>query len=220
MNNKCERWHSDPLINPDTNRSIKKTGSVYKMLVHECGPPPRRKSPRRKSPRRKSPRRKSPRRKSPRRKSPRRNSPRRNSPRRNSPRRNSPRRNSPRPKSPRPRLNSQRVEIYCGNNSRDEGLLNGSKILGTRYQCLKKGVGKGLAEPVLVHNLEYEPIEDYGSYCGLGSLPENKLRFGTREECLRKGFGIGQKIKYDREGLQQTPIITRDRNWYKILVPQ
>ena len=185
MNNKCERWHSDPLINPDTNRSIKKTGSVYKMLVHECGPPPRRKSPRRKSPRRKSPRRKSPRR-----------------------------------KSPRPRLNSQRIEIYCGNNSRDEGLLNGSKILGTRYQCLKKGVGKGLAEPVLVHNLEYEPIEDYGSYCGLGSLPENKLRFGTREECLRKGFGIGQKIKYDREGLQQTPIITRDRNWYKILVPQ
>lgn len=170
MNNKCERWHSDPLINPDTNRSIKKTGSVYKMLVHECGPPPRRKSPRRKS--------------------------------------------------PRPRLNSQRIEIYCGNNSRDEGLLNGSKILGTRYQCLKKGVGKGLAEPVLVHNLEYEPIEDYGSYCGLGSLPENKLRFGTREECLRKGFGIGQKIKYDREGLQQTPIITRDRNWYKILVPQ
>ena len=170
MNNKCERWHSDPLINPDTNRSIKKTGSVYKMLVHECGPPPRRKSPRRKS--------------------------------------------------PRPRLNSQRAEIYCGNNSRDEGLLNGSKILGTRYQCLKKGVGKGLAEPVLVHNLEYEPIEDYGSYCGLGNLPENKLRFGTREECLRKGFGIGQKIKYDREGLQQTPIITRDRNWYKILVPQ
>ena len=170
MNNKCERWHSDPLINPDTNRSIKKTGSVYKMLIHECGPPPRRKSPRRKS--------------------------------------------------PRPRLNSQRIEIYCGNNSRDEGLLNGSKILGTRYQCLKKGVGKGLAEPVLVHNLEYEPIEDYGSYCGLGSLPENKLRFGTREECLRKGFGIGQKIKYDREGLQQTPIITRDRNWYKILVPQ
>ena len=170
MNNKCERWHSDPLINPDTNRSIKKTGSVYKMLVHECGPPPRRKSPRRKS--------------------------------------------------PIPRLNSQRAEIYCGNNSRDEGLLNGSKILGTRYQCLKKGVGKGLAEPVLVHNLEYEPIEDYGSYCGFGNLPENKLRFGTREECLRKGFGIGQKIKYDREGLQQTPIITRDRNWYKILVPQ
>ena len=212
MNNKCERWHSDPLINPDTNRSIKKTGSVYKMLVHECGPPPR------KSPRRKSPRCKSPRRKSPRRKSPRRKSPRRKSPRRKSPRRKSPRPKSPRPKSPR--LNSQRIEIYCGNNSRDEGLLNGSKILGTRYQCLKKGVGKGLAEPVLVHNLEYEPIEDYGSYCGLGSLPENKLRFGTREECLRKGFGIGQKIKYDREGLQQTPIITRDRNWYKILVPQ
>ncbi len=32
----------------------------------------------------------------------------------------------------------QRIQLYCGNNARDEGLINGTKILGTRYQCLKE----------------------------------------------------------------------------------
>ena len=113
------------------------------------------------------------------------------------------------------------MELYCGNNARDEGLINGTKVLGTRYQCLKKGVGKGLSEPVLSYNDEYEPIENLKIFCGNGTiLPQNKDRFGTRDECLRKGFAVGQKQKYNRDGLQRDPVISEERGWYKVYVPR
>lgn len=194
MTSKCSKWHEQPLINPLTNRKIKKNGPTYKELERECGPPPRRSSPRR----------------SPRRSSPRRSSPRRSSPRRSSPRRSSPRRSSP-----------QRRQLYCGNNARDEGLINGTKTLGTRYQCLKKGIGKGLNEPILKYNNDYEPIENVRIYCGNGALPNNKDRFGTRDECLRKGFAVGQKQKYIRDGgIQRGPIVVEENGWYKAYLPR
>ncbi len=95
------------------------------------------------------------------------------------PRRSSPRRSSPRRLSSPQRRPDQRIQLYCGNNARDEGLINGTKILGTRYQCLKKGIGKGLNEPILKYNNDYEPIENVRIYCGNGALPNNKDRFGT-----------------------------------------
>jgi hypothetical protein len=113
------------------------------------------------------------------------------------------------------------VELYCGNNARDEGLRNGTKILGTRYQCLKKGVGKGLSEPIFTYNEEYEPIENMRIFCGNGTvLPQDKNRFGTRDECLRKGFAVGQNQKYNRDGLQRDPVISEDRGWYKVYLPR
>ena len=173
MSNKCAIWHLQPLVNPLTNRKIKKNGPKYMELVQECGPPP---SPsRRRSP--------------------------------------SPSSRSDQPLRP--------TELYCGNNARDEGLRNGIKILGTRYQCLKKGIGRGLNEPIFNYNDEYEPIDDIKIFCGNGNvLPQNKDRFGTRDECLRKGFGVGQKQKYTRDGaIQQGPVVLEDRGWYKVYLP-
>lgn len=126
--------------------------------------------------------------------------------------------NSSRRRSPSPHRSP---EIYCGNNKLDNGLVNRTKILGTRYQCLKKGVGRGLKEPILEYNVNYEPIEPLKIFCGNGTvLPQNKDRFGTRDECLRKGFAVGQKQKYERDGgIQQGMVISKDRGWYKVLLP-
>ena len=87
--------------------------------------------------------------------------------------------------------------IYCGNNALYPGLRDGTKILGSRYQCLKKGIGKGLREPLQNYNEDYAPVDDLKLFCGNGDvLPRNKDRLGTRGECLRKGFAVGQKQQY------------------------
>ncbi|ADO00429.1 hypothetical protein WIV_gp086 [Wiseana iridescent virus] len=203
MANKCVMWHLQPLVNPVTNRKIKRGGLVYQKLEQECGPPP---SGSRRSP---SPsRRRSP---SPSRRSSRRSP----SPSRRSSRRSpSPSRRSLPPPQRQP-------ELYCGNNSRERGLVDGTKVLGTRYQCLKKGIGRGLKEPIFTWSDEYSPIEEVKVFCGNGDvLPQNKDRFGTRDECLRKGFAVGQHQKYTRDGgIQRGPVVSEDRGWYKVYLP-
>jgi hypothetical protein len=205
MSNKCAIWHSQPFVNPLTNRKIKIGGPTYKELERECGPPPMRSRRRRRSP---SPSRRSV-----------------GSRRsidssqsfpatqlgRRSPGRSN--RSSGRSQSPR--------ELYCGNNARDDGLRDGSKILGTRYQCLRKGIGRGLNEPIFSYSQEYEPIEQIKVFCGNGNiLPRDKDRFGTRDECLRKGFAVGQKQKCTRDGdIQRGPIVSQERGWYKVYLP-
>jgi hypothetical protein len=116
---------------------------------------------------------------------------------------------------------AQILPTYCGNNAREIGLVNGTKQLGTRYQCFKKGVGKGLNTPILKYDVVYQPIDDVNIFCGNGDvLPNNKDRFGTRTECMRKGFGVGQKQKYERDGgIQREPVFLREDGWYKVYVP-
>ena len=188
---KCLEWHRQPLINPITGRNIKRGGPTYRGLEAKCGPPSRRSpSPSRRRGRSPSPSRRRGRSPSPSRR---------------------------RGRSPSPQ---QRTPIYCGNNAKDRGLIDGSKIMGTRYQCLKKGIGQGLREPILEFNDEYEAIDTTKIFCGNGDvLPQNKDKLGTQAECLRKGFAVGQKQKYDREGIQQTPIVVQDRGWYKLFLP-
>jgi 2-cysteine adaptor domain len=110
--------------------------------------------------------------------------------------------------------------VYCGNNSRDPGLLDGTKVLGTRYQCLRKGIGKGLVEPIFEYSVDFEPIDQTKVFCGNGNvLPPNKDRFGSPSECLRKGFGVGRKTKYERDGgVQQDAVVLTDGDWYRIYV--
>jgi hypothetical protein len=93
--------------------------------------------------------------------------------------------------------------------------------MGSRYQCLRKGIGRGLNEPIFTYSEEYEPIENVKVYCGNSNvLPRDKDRFGTRDECLRKGFAVGQKQKYTRDGgVQREPVISHDRGWYKVYLP-
>ena len=90
------------------------------------------------------------------------------------------------------------VYIYCGNNLYE---LNKNNVkLGTRYECLRKGIGKGLSLPAdPKYNSKYKPIIPNNIYCGdkLHSPGKNK-RFGTPSSCLQRGVGIGKKLKAKR----------------------
>ena len=87
------------------------------------------------------------------------------------------------------------MEIYCGNNRFEIG----DRRLGTRYQCLRKGVGYGLHADLNDFQPEYEPIVPNNKYCGNGAPPPGKI-LGTPGDCLRKGIGIGKKLQYERSG--------------------
>lgn len=88
-------------------------------------------------------------------------------------------------------------QIYCGNNAKDSQLVAGNVILGTRYKCLQKGIGKGMSLP---HDPnfagEYEPIDNRTIYCGNSpELPDGYDMMGNLPQCLQKGIGVGKTIK-------------------------
>lgn len=87
------------------------------------------------------------------------------------------------------------TQIYCGNNSQDPDLLSGNVILGTRFGCMRKGIGRGLNlpyDPKFKGN--YIPIDKRKIYCGNKSiLPENYDSLGSLSQCLQKGIGIGKQ---------------------------
>jgi hypothetical protein len=85
-------------------------------------------------------------------------------------------------------------QIYCGNNALYPALVSGESKLGTRYGCLKKGVGIGMRLPA--ESFPYEPIDKTKKYCGNKNvLPLGYDRFGNLPECVVVGVGIGKKIK-------------------------
>ena len=96
-------------------------------------------------------------------------------------------------------------EIYCGNNAKSVDILNGSKVIGTRYACLKKGIGKGLNSSVDNNYIgEYEPIDTRKIYCGTTeNLPDGYDLMGSLPQCLQKGIGIGKKQKADQQVNQE-----------------
>lgn len=87
--------------------------------------------------------------------------------------------------------------IYCGNNARHPDLVNGNKVLGTRYSCLQKGKNNGLNQPVDPNFLlPYQPIDTTKKYCGnKSSLPLGYDRFGGLYECYLSGVGVGKRQK-------------------------
>ena len=82
---------------------------------------------------------------------------------------------------------------YCGNNALHPSLQNGS-VLGTRYSCLKKGIGKGSNMPYDInYTYPFEPIDPTRIYCGTNdNLPPDYDRFGNLPQCLQKGIAIGK----------------------------
>ena len=89
-----------------------------------------------------------------------------------------------------------RIPIYCGNNSLEINVRNGTQRIGTRYRCLKKGFGAGYhkVEPNMKFTLPYEPIQKDNYYCGNQEvLPAGYERFGTLPQCFNKGLGAGMK---------------------------
>ena len=88
-------------------------------------------------------------------------------------------------------------DIYCGNNAKSNDILNGNKVIGTRYGCLRKGIGKGKNSPVDNNYIgEYQAIDTRKIYCGKSeNLPNGYDLMGNLPQCLQKGIGIGKKQK-------------------------
>lgn len=86
-------------------------------------------------------------------------------------------------------------QLYCGNNAIHPGLVAGTHVLGTRYQCLRRGFGAGYHSPYDPAFTErYVPIDVTRVFCGNGDVvPDGYDRLGTRGECMRKGFGAGKR---------------------------
>jgi hypothetical protein len=89
------------------------------------------------------------------------------------------------------------MNIYCGNNALNSELLNGNLIIGNRYSCLKKGIGKGLYLPYDGnYNSDFQAIDQTKVYCGnQDNLPENYDVIGNNSQCLQKGIAIGKRKK-------------------------
>ena len=87
--------------------------------------------------------------------------------------------------------------MYCGNNSQDPSLIAGDVIRGTRYKCLKKGIGVGKNQDVDPKYLgDYAPIDTRKIWCGNSDdLPAGYDRIGNLPHCLQKGIGVGKKQK-------------------------
>jgi len=99
------------------------------------------------------------------------------------------------------------MNIYCGNNAEHPDLLNGTKILGSRFSCLQKGKTNGYSQPVDPNFLlPYRPIDTTRKYCGNSSvLPNGYNRFGGLYECYLKGVGVGKKLKANNAGIGEPP---------------
>jgi hypothetical protein len=83
---------------------------------------------------------------------------------------------------------------YCGNNGNFPGLINGTHVIGTNYECLRKGVYVGSHLPYDdVYSQPYNPIDNRRIYCGNNvNLPPNYFAIGSPSKCLQVGVGIGK----------------------------
>ena len=92
----------------------------------------------------------------------------------------------------------KKSNLYCGNNSLDPSIMNGSKVIGTRNKCLRMGFGAGYhSELNPNYTDDYEPIDRRKFYCGDKEyLPNGYDAIGNLPICLRKGFGMGVRKKY------------------------
>lgn len=84
------------------------------------------------------------------------------------------------------------VSVYCGNNKLDPSLVNGEAVVGSVYECFRKGIGLGKSLPL--DTTEYEPIDNIKIWCGNKPTPSG-YQNGDRTRCLMKGVGVGKGIR-------------------------
>jgi hypothetical protein len=96
------------------------------------------------------------------------------------------------------------MNIYCGNNAQHPPLINGQKKLGTRNECLLKGIRIGNSMPIDPYfTLPYSPIDKTKKYCGpLANLPAGYDRLGGLHECYSCGVGVGKRQKASKKSVK------------------
>lgn len=92
------------------------------------------------------------------------------------------------------------TQIYCGNNAQEPQLLAGNVVLGTRYGCMRKGIGRGMHMPYDPKFAgAYIPIDQRRVYCGnQQNLPQGYDSLGNLPQCLQKGVGIGKRKRAEK----------------------
>jgi hypothetical protein len=90
------------------------------------------------------------------------------------------------------------MQRYCGNNSLYRGLTGRqpTHVVGTNYECLKKGIGVGLNLPYdRNYSNNYIPIDDRKFYCGNQvRIPNRYFAVGSPSKCIGIGIGVGKSI--------------------------
>jgi hypothetical protein len=87
---------------------------------------------------------------------------------------------------------------YCGNNLNHSSLVSGTHVLGTSYQCLRKGIYVGSKLPydkAFDVNVSgpYAPVDPRRVYCGNANVvPAGYDRIGSPSNCLQTGVGVGK----------------------------
>ena len=84
----------------------------------------------------------------------------------------------------------KKASVYCGNN----GAATKGKPIGTKHQCLKVGIGKGLYLPCeRSYGGVYDPIDNRKMYCGdKTDMPPGYDILGSPSLCLKVGIGLGK----------------------------
>lgn len=111
-------------------------------------------------------------------------------------------------------------ELYCGNNSLNKNLVKGKVKMGTRYSCLRRGIGVGLNLPC---NADYKgkfaPIDKRKVYCGKSkTLPTGYDLFGNLAQCHSKGVGVGMRKKAEKGCRRKSVKKSRARSGGKVLI--
>jgi hypothetical protein len=89
--------------------------------------------------------------------------------------------------------------MYCGNKANHISIIEGTRVLGTNYQCMKKGIGVGLHLPYDSEYSEHHiPVDPRKFYCGNADVPPvagDYLAVGSPSKCLSVGIGVGKSMR-------------------------
>ena len=101
-------------------------------------------------------------------------------------------------------LKKRKNTTFCG---RENYLPQGYNTFGTNYQCLKKGIGTGIAitenkiknGDTSIRNKNLRRSRKGKKYCGTRDvLPDGYRKRGDRYSCLKKGYGLGMMLTKEK----------------------
>ena len=91
------------------------------------------------------------------------------------------------------------IRTYCGNNINFPGLVAGTHVSGTNYQCLRRGIGVGYHLPYdAAYAQPHMPIDQRRFYCGNAPVPPpagGYFAVGSASKCMQIGVGVGKARK-------------------------